>query len=150
MVLVIMVGFLCYRVYQMLYPPPKPAEKQFRAPGKEIAEEQRPPLPPLRPPMDVPGAYAALHRQNPFWYYGTSAGTTTPGIDPKNLGISLLKVRKVGDKLRAQLRTRSTTQWYNEGEEFEQFVLEQVNPEDNTVVIYSEQYSRRFTLKLGE
>ena len=54
----------------------------------------------------------------------------------------------MGDRWRAQLRTRSTTKWYDEGEEFEQFILEQVNPEDKTVVVYSEQYGRRFTLEM--
>jgi hypothetical protein len=150
MILVIMVCILCYRVYQIIYPPPKPQEKQYRPPVKEVAEDQRPPLPPPPPPMLIPGAYASLHRQNPFWYYSREASDKQREVTGKDLGITLLNVRRVGETWRAQLRTQSTTRWYNEGEEFEQFVLERVNPEEKTVVIYSEQYARRFTYEVGQ
>ncbi len=149
-VLLILVGILGYRVYVIIYPPPPPAEKTYSPPKKEVPDELKPPMPPLPPPLSIPGSYASLWRENPFWYFAgeTAKRQGSQEITPQELGITLLNIRQVGDRLRAQLRTRSTTKWYDEGEEFEQFVLEQVNPEDNTVVIYSEQYGRRFTLEM--
>lgn len=149
-VLLILVGILGYRVYVIAYPPPPEKEESYSPPRKEVPDELKPPMPPLPPALSIPGTYASLWRENPFWYFaGESSGSTgTKEITSKDLGITLLNVRQVGDRWRAQLRTRSTTKWYDEGEEFEQFILEQVNPEDKTVVIYSEQYGRRFTLEM--
>lgn len=148
-VLLILLGVLGYRVYVIVYPPPPPVEKVYSPPGKEIPDALRPPAPPLPPSVMVPGSYASLWRENPFWFF---AGEPSTGgreeITPRDLGISLLNIRRVGDRWRAQLRTRSTTKWYDEGEEFEQFILEQINPEEKTVVIFSEQYGRRFTLEM--
>jgi len=148
-VLLILVGILGYRVYVILYPPPPEKEEVHSPPRKEVPDELKPPMPPLKPAPLIPGTYASLWRDNPFWYFsGETKGSQTTGtITEKDLGITLLNIRQVGDKWRAQLRTRSTTKWYDEGEEFEQFILEQINPDDGSVVIYSEQYGRRFTLK---
>ncbi len=149
-VLVVMLGILGYRVYVIAFPPPPPVEEIYSPPRKDVPAELKPPVPPPLPPGSVPGTYVSLWKENPFWYY---AGEPTTGrreqtVSERDLGITLLNIRQVGDKWRAQLRTRSTTKWYDEGEEFEQFILEQINPEENTVVIYSEQYGRRFTLQM--
>ncbi|MCX8063552.1 MAG: hypothetical protein N3G21_00070 [Candidatus Hydrogenedentes bacterium] len=149
-VLVVMIGILGYRVYVIAFPPPPPAEETYSPPRKEVPEELKSPLPPPIPPGSVPGTYSSLWRENPFWYYAgePSVGKGEQVISEKDLGVTLLNIRQVGDRWRAQLRTRSTTKWYDEGEEFEQFILEQINPEEKTVVIYSEQYGRRFTLQM--
>ncbi len=151
-VLIILVGILGYRVYIIAYPPPPEIEEVYSPPRKEIPDDPnlKPPMPQLPPALAIPGTYAQLWRENPFWYFAgeTTSARGTHEITAKDLGITLLNIRQVGEKWRAQLRTRSTTKWYDEGEEFEKFILERINPDDKTVVIHSEQYGRRFTLEM--
>ncbi len=119
-VLLILVGILGYRVYVIAYPPPPEKEEVYSPPRKEVPDELKPPLPPLPPAISIPGTYASLWRENPFWYFSgeqqASQGAGT--ITEKDLGITLLNIRQVGERWRAQLRTRSTTKWYDEGEEY--------------------------------
>jgi hypothetical protein len=135
-VLLILVGILGYRVYVIIYPPSPPAEKTYSPPKREVPDELKPPMPPLPPLLSIPGSYASLWRENPFWYFAgeTAKRQGSQEITPQELGITLLNIRQVGDRLRAQLRTRSTTKWYDEGEEFRTVCLEQVNPEDNQLL----------------
>lgn len=149
MILVVMFGVLGFRVYRMLYPLPTEEQAVLRAPRPQIPDSEQPPTPPMAPPMTPPGTYASLFRQNPFWFYSRES-TGTDKNAPVDFGIRLLSMRKVGERWRAQLTTKSLTKWYYEGDEFEQFVLESIDPEKKTVVIYSEQYAKRETLSLSQ
>jgi len=152
MVLVVMVGFLVYRVWQVVYPPPPPDEAFLRPPMQSLPEEPgpgiQPPRPPVAPPMRIPGDYAAIHQRNPFWYFGTQAGRGAQA-GAADLQIQLLRIREVNNRFRAQLRTATTTQWYNEGERFEEFELRSIDPAENSVTIHSERLGRTITLTTG-
>jgi hypothetical protein len=156
MLLAVMFALLCYRVYVVVYPPPPPQFPLVKAPTAHLPEspEERkelglPEAPPPRPPMDLPGNFSSLYNRNPFWYYSGQKQETGTEVTAENLGIKLLNIREVGGRWRAQLRTSSTTKWYDEGEQFEEFELQKINPEDKTVVIYAERYAKRFTLSIG-
>ncbi len=151
MVLICMVAFLCYQVYQVVYPPPREESVSHPRPDKEIPKDARPPEPSRRPPIDLPGSYASLSNQNPFWWYsGSSSASKDDGeITAEDLGLELLAIREVGDSWRAQLNTRTVRRrWYNEGEQFEEYILEEINPEEGTAVVYSERYARKYDLEL--
>jgi len=153
MVLVVMVGFLMYRVWQVFYPPPMPEEAFLRPPMQSLPEEPgpgiEPPRPPIAPPMRIPGDYATIHQRNPFWYYGRQTAGAGRG-DAADVQIQLLRIRVVNNQNRVQLRTATTTGWYNEGERFEEFELVSVDPENNTATVYAERLGRRITLTVGQ
>lgn len=153
MVLAAMFCILCYRAYQVFYPPPPPQEKRLDFPRKSLEDVDPsfiPPQPRSRIPSDLPGAYAGLYNRNPFWYHARAqSGQQQKEITPKDLGLSLHAIRQVGGRLRAQLSTMSVKRrWYDEGEKFEEYELQEIDPENNTVVVYAERYARRFTLSI--
>ncbi len=149
LVLLIMMVLLGYRVYVVINPPQLDTLPPVRPPRKEVPQEQRPPMPPPPPVLDVPTSYSALYNNNPFWFYsGQSKQGATDEITPERLGIALKKIKQVNDSWKAQLSTESTTRWYDEGDKFEAFELQQINPEDGTVVVYVESYAKEFTLAL--
>ncbi|NLV43011.1 MAG: hypothetical protein GXY07_00765 [Candidatus Hydrogenedentes bacterium] len=156
MVLIIMVIVLAYRVYGVISPAEPPSWPPIPIPQTELpeTEEERqalgmPGLPPLPPTDGLPGTYTSFYERNPFWYYsdGDDDDDDDKAIGSEDLNIMLLKIQDVGGKPRAQLRTTSTTKWYSEGEKFEEFELVSIDPETESVVIYSERYSRQFTLE---
>lgn len=154
MVLIIMVIVLAYRVYGVISPAEPPSWSPIPIPQTELpqTEEERqalglPGLPPLAPTDGLPGTYTSMYDRNPFWYYSGQKDDRDKGIDEKDLNIQLLKIQDAGGKPRAQLRTTSATKWYSEGEQFEEYELVSIDPDTESVVVYSERYSRQFTLK---
>lgn len=153
-VLLVMFGILGYRVYCVVYPPPPPQWSALPQPMTELptdpAEMQGieiPGDPPPRPAMDVPGSYATLYNRNPFWYYsGQQKQNAKQDITAADLNITLVDIQNTGGKLRARLRTESATKWYSENDQFEKYELQKIDPDNNTVEIYSERYARTFTL----
>lgn len=153
MVLVLMVGFLMYRVYQVFFPPPPPEEAALRPPAQSLPEDPppgvSPPRPPVQPPMRLPGDYATIHQRNPFWYFGRQQAGS--GSDAStDVQIDVLRIREVNNQYRAQLRTATTTGWYNEGERFEEFELVSIDPDEDSVTVYAERLGRRITLTVGQ
>jgi len=154
-ILAVIVGILVYRVYMVANPPAPPEEAPLVPPKTKIDEsvppEVRPPVPQPKPPGSVPGNYAMLFRKNPFWYYGgTQQAGGSSEVTPESLGIALLDLKQVNGRWRAQLRTRSTTKWYDEGEQFEEFELQSISPEERSVTVYAVRHAKRFVLKLPE
>lgn len=155
LVLLVMLGILGYRVYGVVNPPPPPKWPPLPRPLTELPTEPAelqaldlPGDPTPRPPMDVPGSYAALYNRNPFWYYSgqKKSGDEKKEVTAADLNIKLLDIQNAGGRLRAKLRTQTTTQWYSENDQFEKYELQHIDPENNTVEIYSERYARTFTL----
>lgn len=148
-VLLIMVGVLCYQVYQVFGPQEVVDEIRLRPPATTMEGARAdlvPPNPGFAPPRPVPGGYANLYNQNPFWYYSGSRGAGA--TSQADLEISLVQIQKVGNRFRAKIKTRSASKWYDEGDAFEEFVLESISPDDETVVVYAESLAKRITLEL--
>ncbi len=149
-----MIGIFAYRVYGVVYPPPPPKWAALPAPMAELPSDpaqmqgiEIPGDPPVRPPMDVPGSYAMLYNHNPFWYYsGQQKQNNKPDVTAADLNIKLVDIQNAGGQLRARLRTESATKWYSENDQFEKYELQKIDPDNNTVEIYSERYARTFTL----
>jgi hypothetical protein len=148
MFLFIMVGILCYRIYVVVIPEPPEQAPAVTAPSENVPAGTMPPVPEMRPPMDVPGNYTQLYNSNPFWYHAGKANQDKGEISAADLGITLLDIKKVGDRWRAQLRTTSEKDWYDEGEPFEEYELVRINPEQKTVIINAKRYRKRVTLSM--
>ncbi|MBI2432632.1 MAG: hypothetical protein HYV26_07165 [Candidatus Hydrogenedentes bacterium] len=155
MVLLIAVGILCYRVYEVIFPPPpeepkptNPPKNELPAPGPET-EKLLPPSPPPRPPIDAPDDYASLYRRNPFSYSSAGGGGATE-VKEDELDIALLNIQPGNDGARAQLRAGAAKKWYKEGEPFQGYVLEDIDVDAKTVTIYSEQLEKRQTLEMEQ
>lgn len=143
-VLVVLLGFLAYRVYELF----NPTELDIVI-AEERGEAAPPEIPPNPPAPDAPGEYRTLERRSPFSYYSDAKLDGDGGISPEELGLALLDIKEVGNRWRARLRTPGADRkWYWEGDSFEEFVLEEVNPEEGTAVIYVERLARSLTLRL--
>ena len=156
MVLIAMLVTLGYRGYQVFSPPPPPNWERLQMPKDIFPEDpaeleglniELPGSPPVRPPMDIPGTYVSLYNKNPFWYYsGQQKNESEQTVTAEQLNITLLDIQDAGGNLRARLRTTSATKWYSENEQFEEFELLRINPDDNTVEISSERSGRTFKI----
>jgi len=155
MVLVVMILALAYRVYGVLTPPPPADWPRLMPPKQQLPEdpEQRqqiglPGSPPARPLMDMPAVYVDFYERNPFWYHsGQTKDESSKEVTAEDLNIQLLDIQDVGGNPRARLRSARTTAWYSAGEQFEEFELLEIDPELQTVVVFSERYDRPFTLR---
>ena len=152
--LIAMFVFLCYRVYQVMYPPLPEAPPPLASPREQIAANDTsiglPGDPPPRPRLDPPGGgYTGIHRRNPFWYYSGRAGSEDGGaVTAETLNIRLRDIKEDGQQWRARITTGSLTEWYDEGAQFEGFRLESIDPDSKTAVVYAVQQEARVTLQI--
>lgn len=92
---------------------------------------------------------AALVAGNMFTVHGGGAQEETEQeITPDQLGITLVRIVPwSGGDYRAELRDRTgNVDRYQQGEQFQNFRLERINPGANEVQIWSDEYGRVFTL----
>jgi hypothetical protein len=155
MVLAVMLAVFAYRFYQIWDPPPPQNWERLRSPMQELPEEPEarqelglPSNPGPKPPMNLPGDYVSFYERNPFWYYsGQMQQNQNQEVRAEDLGIELIDIQDVQGKPRARLKTSRTNKWYSEAEQFEEFEVQQIDPEASTVVVFSERHSKSFTLK---
>lgn len=149
MVLIIMVGILVYRGYVIFNPPPEPPLPPYRNPIDDpsaVEGEQEPPRVQPRPPMNVPQTYSELQNRNPFRYNEGAGANSDDEEEEEDLGIELLSIREGGGEWRARIRSENRSGWYTEDEGTDAFDVLEINPEEETVVIMSNQHNRTFTL----
>ena len=155
MVLVVMLLIQIYRVYSVLTYTSATDWKRTMPPKSQLPEEAEyrqemglPGTPPQRPLMDMPAVYVDFYERNPFWYHsGQTKDESSKEVTAEDLNIQLLDIQDVGGNPRARLRSARTTAWYSAGEQFEEFELLEIDPELQTVVVFSERYDRPFTLR---
>lgn len=152
LVLLIMLGIFAYRVYEVLNPPPPPVKPPLRPPVRNMEELPRnltPPRAPITPAPYLPGTYATLYNRNPFWYYSGPARDNTRDVRTEDLGITLLDIREVsGGRYRARLQIAGVPpKWCDIDEQFQGFQVQEINPDEGTVVVYAEREMRRVTLR---
>ena len=142
-VLVVLLCVLGYRVYELFVP------KELEAGVTTTSGPAEPPeVAPGPPSTDAPGSYATLVRRSPWSIY-SDAKVDVDSVSPEELGLQLLDIKEVGGKWRARIRTNSARKWYDEGENFEEFVLESIDSEAGTAVVYVERIAKTVTLRLG-
>jgi len=148
MVLAVMVLVFGWRVYAVLNPEQSLPAMNYRLPKADdgqIPKAAVPPAPAVRQTVSLEAAYTP----NPFWAL-SSQKEARASQGPEDAGISLLRIQKGrGGRVRAQIRTTSSTQWFDEGAPFESFHLLQINPEDGTCLVQSERLGKNITLRIA-
>ena len=148
LILVIMLVYLGMRVYKVFEPV---HEEDFLVsrPSPSAPDDVLPASPPEgRPPRRPPGQYSSLINRNPFFFHATKAEGDTGTEEVWNIALVQLQEPAPG-KLRARIRTESTTKWYNLGESFEEYEIQDINMAEQTCTVYSSRYQKSKVLKLS-
>jgi len=147
MVLVVLVCVFGFRVYQVVSgPPPAPPEPK-KTTG---APEEDPELPGPRPDKSAKADFQSLIQRNPFSVYGVSAAGSEDRDGEPRIDLTLLRIVPWNDgTYRAEIVSSrdSRARRYEEGEPFEGYRVESIDPAGNTVTVYSSEYERSFTLQ---
>lgn len=144
LVLIVLLGFLGYNVYRIFVPKPEEPVLPTVPGDPPVAKLPDPRLP------DAPGTYRTFTQRNPFSYYSDAEIEPGSGLTPEQAGISLEGLQEgIGGKWRAKLRT-TASKWYDEGDSFEEFRVEEIDPVERRVVVYAERFARTVTLTLDE
>lgn len=152
MVFAIMVLFLCWRVYQVVYPPEVP-EIQGVATPSASGQMDVPPVPPGGP--EGPGGLAPptrpLTARNPFWYYA-SPDSGTGDEDGPSVPIVLMGFQELpkGTFARLQVGSDKRARSYSEGSQFQTFVLTVINADDKYVEVVDQSNNESYTIELIE
>lgn len=104
-------------------------------------------------PWEMPGAQASAEGAGPNDIKRSAVYSGAPIFDGEELtgkqaGIELLDVKQGGDQWHARLKTVLGKKWYIEGDAFEAFKLESINPEEKSVVVFAERFGKSITLRL--
>lgn len=147
LILVAMLIYLGMRVYKV-FEPIEDTERLVSTPGQVPPDDVVRQLPPEgRPPRRPPGQYSTLISRNPFFYHAALA--RGPEVDEERWNIALLQLQEpVPGKLRARIRTESTTKWYNLGESFEEYEIQDIDMAAQTCTVYSSRYQRSKVLEV--
>ena len=148
---------LCFRVYLVLSPAqassktPDPAKKGATAANNKMSPENVPDPGP-RPASERAEDFRPLVRQNPFTIWSIAAtGKSTSGSDEETIDVTLNNIVKWRDGgYRAELSTKVSgkSDWYKEGEVFENYKLMTIDPTNKIVQIYSTAHDKTFELKM--
>lgn len=147
MVLAVMVGFLCYRVYKVLQPEEVVVSAPARKPLAELSPDApRPSIPPRPPSAPDAENWASLFTRNPLVYVPGGVGSDTDDEDEFSIDLQVLRVRDVGGgTIKAQIKTSSSRKWYAEGQAFESYELLSIDVEEECCEIFAESLGRTIT-----
>ena len=148
MVLAVMVCFLCYRVYRVVNPvPDEVSDGLYPPPGSTVPNDVEtpgtpPPVPPL--PLIDPLIERELVRRDPFVWVSPGERGSSVGGDDIDISLKVLRIQEPSPgRFRAQIQTASTKKWFSEGDPFETYVLESIDPDAGCCVIYAESLEKR-------
>jgi hypothetical protein len=148
-VLAIMLLVFAWNMYRVLYPPPaKPLAKEHKLP--KVTDDGTLPSQPVPRGPDVRAmtSWKTVYTPSPFWYYAVQSGKSGDEGKDKDAGIHLRQIKEMGGGVfRAQLET-TARKWYSEGDKFEQFELQKIDPDAQTVRVYSERLGQVITLSV--
>ena len=146
MVLLVLVGVLCFRVYVVYTGPvalPEPPTKIAKA-----AEDLT--LPSARPALPRPVEFQGLVQRNPFTIFGMSSEKTDTSAGPERIDLTLERIVPWNDgSYRAEILSAidGRKRRYEQGESFLDYRVVSIEPDTNTVVVYSSALDKNFTLK---
>jgi hypothetical protein len=152
MVLVVVVGLLCWQMYQVANPKPPDEMVVVPPPLPKPPDdwEGGPPWPPPGPPRKGPEDWRGLYARNPMWVFAHSPeNDNISDRGEQDPGIRLLKIMEMPDgSVRAWLET-NTREWYLPGDKFESFELLSIDPEAQTCEVFSEKLAQPITLHVS-
>ena len=145
MVLAVMVIFLIYRVYEVVNPEVEQVAENYRPPEPRgnIGVTVPPPLKPLpTPPPD-------MTRRHPFVWIGVNQGPGGNDEGP-DVDLRLLQIMENRGEWRARIRSQVKTYWVSEGEKLESWEVIEINPDEETVVVYLYDLNDQVILRLQD
>lgn len=141
-----MVGFLCYRVYQVVFPTEEGTHIEIPPMAKSTPPEPGvlPKDPPPPPPRRAPEVWTSLHTRNMFVYRASGdAGPQGTGQQAE-----LILLRFVPDNPpRVQIQSGPKRYFLRAGDQFESYQVLEINVEEGTVTIYAENRRERIILR---
>lgn len=147
--LAVMIGFLCYRAYQILQPPPEDDDAPFviRRPSADLSPDApRPSIPPRAPSVPGQENWASLWTRLPFIYVRGGVRNTKDVGEDYVIELTVHMVRDVGGgRFKAQIETKSSKKWYAEGQAFESFELLSIDGEEECCEIFAESLGKTLT-----
>lgn len=149
LVLVLMIGVLCYRVWQVVNPQPPAESTVYAPPSNVISQGIRPPEPGSLPPVELQPSAVEIVRQNPFRYQASgSRGPGTTGEDTADFGLTLKKIQPVrGTEYVAVVQTKTAKlQYIREGASFEEFKCIAIDSVNKTATFHSSKTNTTVTL----
>jgi len=147
MVFLIMVGVLCWRVYQVVFPvPPEDAPVYSTpSPNREMAVPQ-PEGVVFEPPAPPPPASPLLNA-NPFWYFAQqSEGGGAAGEDRVDVQLHGIMETPKGPVARIQAGA-ARAQPFQAGEKFMTFTVMDINVDAGEVEVYDESTGEQIILR---
>lgn len=150
--LAIMVIILCYRVYQVVHPPPATdGGDSFRFPGDMLpADVETPGMPPPVPGPPDSENWTTLWRANPFIYVKPGRGRTVKPGEP-DVDLKLLNIQQSADgSYIAWIRSPGRKGWYKEGEAFESYELMTIDADVECVWVFAEEVGRNVEICKGD
>lgn len=148
---VVLAAMVCVwglRVYRVLEPEKISSERPPSPPKSEVPEGMIPGAPPLMVERDRPMDVSSLVRMNPFTAVG-GGGAAESATRTEDPGISLQKITRWRDgSYRAEVVTKtSKTFRVSEGEQFENFTVNRIDPDTNTVEVFSNELDKTIVLR---
>ena len=150
LILAIMVAVLCQRVYDVMNPKGLgEADPIPHMPFRDESNVDIPKNPPQIPQDLLPESWTLLHKRPPTLFVQPRRPTdpTNPG-GPDTSNLELRDIKKSGDGYRVQIFTgQGRPRWYEEGDRFESYEIVFIDPDEETVQVYSEETNRPLTLE---
>lgn len=123
----------------------------FAPPRTELSEDvDRPGAPPRVPLLNDPEDWSSLEFRDIFrWNPRTvSAGGNGEPLESEIKVLSIQEARP--GMIKVQIQTATTKQWYEEGEQFERYTLQNIDVEAQCCLIYDESLGRAILACVGD
>ena len=146
LVFVLLLGFLCWRVYEVMNPPKEVlgSATSITAPRRPTAEDVPSPKGPEPTPPGSDGSFDSIRKRNPFWYYSEQVKTDTAPKNDQQTSITLVRI--MGD--RARLEINGEKKLCAKGDTFGNYEIRNIDPAAQTCEVYSAQSGRTETLSV--
>jgi len=151
-----MLVFLGVRIYNVINPEDlddnSGGNSIFAPPRTELSEEvDRPGAPPRVPLLNDPEDWSPLLRRNPFQYEQRTVSAGGNGEPLLESEIKVLSIQEaIPGVIKVQIQTATTKQWYEEGEQFERYTLQEIDVEAQCCRIYDESLGRAIDHCVGD
>ena len=149
-ILAIMVAILCERVYDVMNP--KSVDDALPIPRKPASDASGviPPNNPPPPPSDLIGESWSLLHIRPVTLFEKPYIGQRDRDDDFGSNLELQEMRKSGKNYSVKISTgQGRARWYREGESFESYEIVFIDPDKETVQVYSEEANKTITLNIN-
>jgi hypothetical protein len=143
-----MVIVLCQRVYEVMNPQGEDDALPMPRPPSINPDNVDPPDNPPAVPQDLTSEnWSLLHIRPVTLFVRPRTGPTDKDDPSATTNLVLLDMRKSGNDFRVQISTgQGRARWYKEGDRFESYEIDVIDPDNRTCTVYSEEDNEKITL----